>query len=84
MARQELRAGEIDTVQVITLLCGRFQVRARLFDELGKLNQFKASDAAEALAETELREKADVLLNDTGGPTFSKDVTIGGLGSVPL
>lgn len=76
MARQKLRAGELGTVQVITLPSGRFQARARLCDEVGKLYQLKASGTTAALAETALREKADAVLNDSGGPTLSKDATI--------
>lgn len=76
MARQKLRAGELGTIQVITLPNGRFQARARLCDEVGKLHQLKTSGATAALAETALREKADAVLNDSGGPTLSKDATI--------
>ncbi len=76
MARQKLRAGQLGTVQTITLPSGRIQARARLCDEVGKLHQLKASGTTEALAETALREKADSILNDTGGPTLTKDATI--------
>ncbi|GLU89684.1 tyrosine-type recombinase/integrase [Agromyces sp. NBRC 114283] len=76
MARQKLRAGQLGTVRTITLPSGRIQARARLCDEVGKLHQLKASGTTEALAETALREKADAILNDTGGPTLTKDVTI--------
>ncbi len=76
MARQKLRAGQLGTVQTITLPSGRIQARARLCDEVGKLHQLKASGTTEALAETALWEKADSILNDTGGPTLTKDATI--------
>ena len=75
MARQKLRAGELGVVQIMTLPSGRFQARARLCDEVGKVHQLKASGTTAALAETALREKADAVLNDSGGaiaslPTF--------------
>lgn len=76
MARQKLRAGELGAVQVMELPSGRFQARARLCDEVGKLHQLKASGTSAALAETALREKADAVLNDSGGPTLSKEATI--------
>lgn len=76
MARQKLRAGELGTVQVMALPSGRFQARARLCDEVGKLHQLKASGTSPALAETALREKVDAVLNDSGEPTLSKDATI--------
>ncbi len=76
MARQKLRAGQLGTVQTITLPSGRIQARARLCDEVGRLHPLKASGTTAALAEAALREKADAILNDTGGPTLTKDATI--------
>lgn len=76
MARQKLRAGELGAIQVMELPSGRFQARARLCDEVGKVHQLKASGTTAALAETALREKADAVLNDSGGPRLSKDATI--------
>jgi integrase len=84
MARAKLRAGELGTIRTIRLPSGRYQAQARLCDEVGKAHQVKASGRTEALAETALREKADSILNDTGGPTLGKNATIAEVGLVFL
>jgi len=67
-------------MRTIRLPSGRYQAQARLCDEVGN----KASGTTETLAETALREKADSILNDTGGPTLGKNVTIAEVGLVFL
>lgn len=61
MARQKLRAGELGTIQIVTLPGGRFQARARLSDELGSSTRLKASGTTRERTETALHEKADAV-----------------------
>lgn len=84
MARAKLRAGELGTIRIIRLPSGRYQAQARLCDEVGKSHQVKASGTTEALAETALREKADSIRGDTGGPTLGKNATVAVVGAVFL
>lgn len=76
MTRPKLRAGELGKIQIVTLPSGRIQARALMADELGKLRRVKASGDTEDEATRALRTNADLIRNDTGGPTLRSDATI--------
>jgi integrase len=76
VTRPKLRAGELGRIQIVTLPSGRIQARALMVDELGKLRRVKASGDTEDEATRALRTNADLIRNDTGGPTLRSDATI--------
>ena len=76
MTRPKLRAGELGTIQTLALPSGRCQARALMADELGNIRRVKASGETEDEATRALLAKADVIRNDTGGPTLGRDATI--------
>lgn len=76
MTSPKLRAGELGRIQIVTLPSGRIQARALRVNEVGKLRRVKASGDTEDEATRARRTNADLIRNDTGGPTLPNDATI--------